>query len=212
MDSIDPRGQFLFRWIITFTVLTSLVLVLRFWSAWLIRRRFGADDFFVILCYMDIIIESSSFFWGLRGGGLGETGLELDTSRRIIIAKLIYTGSIVWLLGNVFAKLSILCLHNRIFTVRKFQWIVYAVMGFTIAYSITFLALFIFRCRPISVFWNPRPGFRCREIYTEEFSSVSFSLVIDLAIIILPMPLLWGLQMNLTKRLALTAMFSVGLI
>lgn len=125
---------------------------------------------------------------------------------------MIYTGEIVWLLGNVFAKLSILCLYNRIFTLSKFQLKVHAAMGFTVAYCVAFLSLFIFRCRPISAFWNPRAGYWCREIYAEEFSSVSFSIVIDLAIILLPMPLLWGLQMNLTKRLALTAMFSIGLV
>ncbi|KAI1110047.1 hypothetical protein F5Y14DRAFT_384680 [Nemania sp. NC0429] len=211
MDGIDPRGEFLLIWIITFTVLTSLVLVLRFWSACLIRRPFAADDFFVILSYMGTMTEAGFSLWALKDGGVGKAGIELDPSRRATLAKLIYTASIVWLLGIVFAKLSMLCLYIRIFTLRKFQWKAYAAIGLTVAYGITFLGIFIMRCSPISAFWNPQPGYWCRGMYTNEFTSVSFSLVIDLAIILLPMPLLWGLQMNLTKRLALTAMFSISL-
>lgn len=88
----------------------------------------------------------------------------------------------------------------------------YRLIGFTVAYGIAFIPLFILRCRPISAFWDPQPGYWCREIYIEEISSVSFNLVIDLAIILLPMPLLWGLQMNFTKKFSLTAMFRISLM
>lgn len=36
------------------------------------------------------------------------------------------------------------------------------------------------------------------------------NLILDLSVIILPMPMLWSLQMPFWKKMGITAMFSIG--
>ena len=37
-------------------------------------------------------------------------------------------------------------------------------------------------------------------------------MAIDIAIVILPLPVLWGLQLALRSKIAITVMFSIGLL
>jgi hypothetical protein len=85
-------------------------------------------------------------------------------------------------------------------------------MGIVICYGIAFLTLFMSRCRPVSQQWDPQPGGSCRDITIDQLASVSLNMVIDIAIVILPLPVLWGLQLALRSKVAITVMFSIGLL
>lgn len=85
-------------------------------------------------------------------------------------------------------------------------------MVVVVCYFVAFLILFMTNCIPLSHLWNPVPGGWCRELTTEEYTSVAFNLVIDLGIWVLPMPVLWNLQMPFRKKVFVTIMFSIGLM
>ncbi|KAI2618107.1 hypothetical protein GGR54DRAFT_184949 [Hypoxylon sp. NC1633] len=212
MANIAPDGKPLFIWLIVITSSTTFVVMMRFWAALLMKRPFAKDDGLVIFAYMNLIINAAWFFYALLRGGFGKHTPEFTLDEQVIMAKLVFVSSIVWLLGNVFCKLSILFLYNRIFTLRPFRIASYIVIGFTVAYCVSFLGIFVSHCQPVSNSWNPVPGGWCRDLSAEEFSSTSLSLVIDLIIILLPMRVLWGLQMTVYKRIGLSIMFSIGLI
>ena len=52
MSAPGSTGWFLLRWLVAFTVVCSVFLVLRLWAARLTRRPFHADDAFVILSFV----------------------------------------------------------------------------------------------------------------------------------------------------------------
>jgi hypothetical protein len=120
--------------------------------------------------------------------------------------------AITWLVATVCAKMSMLFLYTRIFSVAHFRKSSYAVMVVVVGYFITFMALFMTNCVPLYHLWHPVPGGWCREVTIEEYTSVAFNLVIDLAIVILPMPALWRLQMPLRNKVYVSIMFSIGLM
>lgn len=78
------------------------------------------------------------------------------------------------------------------------------------AFGITFFFVFLTHCIPISQQWNPVPGGWCRSETVNELTSISINLVIDTAIVLLPMPWLWRLQMPFSKKVLVTVMFSFG--
>lgn len=108
--------------------------------------------------------------------------------------------------------MSMLWLYTRIFTIRQFQRWAYGVMGVVVCYFIAFLVLFMTNCQPLSHLWDPVPGGWCRELTDEEYTSVAFNLLIDLGIVILPMPVLWRLKMPLQNKISVSIMFGIGLM
>lgn len=117
-----------------------------------------------------------------------------------------------WLLGTVFIKFSILWLYARIFAIPDFRRWAQILIGIVAAYGIAFFILFMSRCVPVEYQWSLNPGSHCRDIYIDQVTSVSLNIVIDLAIIILPMPYLWTLKLAMRSKVAITVMFSIGLV
>lgn len=83
-------------------------------------------------------------------------------------------------------------------------------MIFSVCFGITFFVVFLTRCSPISQEWDPKPGGWCRPLLSSELSSISINLVLDTAIVALPMPWLWGLNMATGTKIIAMIMFSFG--
>ena len=39
-----------------------------------------------------------------------------------------------------------------------------------------------------------------------------FNLLLDVCVVVIPMPILWGLKMNMSKKIALTGIFGLGTV
>lgn len=79
------------------------------------------------------------------------------------------------------------------------------------SYCVAFFPVFMTNCHPVDQQWNPSPGGWCRDLSIEEFASVSINLALDLAVVILPLPALWKLQMVTRHKVFLSVMFSLGI-
>ena len=80
------------------------------------------------------------------------------------------------------------------------------------AYCISFFCVFFTNCRPLTHAWNPVPGGHCKSVTVEEITSVSVNMAIDIAIVVLPMPSLWKLQMATKKKVGISVLFGLGLL
>ena len=126
--------------------------------------------------------------------------------------QLLLSSGVTWLIATVFCKLSILWLYTCIFTTRPFKIAARIIMFLVLGYGITFLCVFLTNCRPVSYSWDPVPGGYCKSVTVEELTSVSVNMVIDTSIVILPMPPLWGLRMPIRRKIAISSLFSLGLL
>ena len=110
-------------------------------------------------------------------------------------------------------KLSTLLLYRRIFpsqTLRglcRFLWAI----GITVVLCIFGMELaIVFQCHPIQGAWNPLLKAKCVDI-NKIFMGVSgANVATDLALLIVPLPHLWRLQIPLTTKIQLLGIFSMG--
>jgi hypothetical protein len=105
-----------------------------------------------------------------------------------------------------------LSLYLRIFATVQYKKHIYLTMAAVLAYGLAFYVVFLTNCSPIYQLWHPVEGGWCRDVTIEELTSIFFNLFIDLVIVILPMPMLWKLQMPRHNKIFVTMMFSVGLV
>lgn len=139
---------------------------------------------------------------------------EVDTDSLQMFAQQIFQlpCAITWLTGTCSVKIAMLCLYTRIFTTRQFRIWAYLLMAAVAIYFVAFLILFMTNCIPLSHLWDPVPWGWCRDLEIEQYTSVTFNLLIDLCIVILPMPSLWNLKMPLRNKFFVSIMFSIGLM
>ena len=86
----------------------------------------------------------------------------------------------------------------------------YTVLGLAICLCpfISFKALFL--CRPLTYTWDKTLSGNCTNLKSTILSQVAVNIFIDIAIVVLPMKELWGLQMPLVRKLGVGFMYSVG--
>ena len=151
--------------------------------------------------------------WGAEQGNTGSIEcLFSKMNRQIDVRQVLLGAGFTWLFATVFCKLSILWFYTCIFTTKRFKLAARILMFIVSAYGISFLCVFFTNCHPVSYSWNPVPGGHCRTDTTEETLSVSINMVIDTAVVILPMPPLWGLQMATRKKAGISFLFGLGLL
>lgn len=73
----------------------------------------------------------------------------------------------------------------------------------------TFLVDFLI-CTPVALNWDPFVPGHCADQRMAYFFTAIINLLIDIGIVMLPMPLVWKLQMPIAKRIGVIAMFGLG--
>ena len=86
-------------------------------------------------------------------------------------------------------------------------------MAFVISFGIGLILQVFLICRPFAKNWDPLLPGTCGSIKTALLADGIINIVIDLAMIILPMPMVWQLQqMSQQRKLALTVVFALGVL
>lgn len=70
----------------------------------------------------------------------------------------------------------------------------------------------LFACRPRNKFWNPLKKGSCFNYYDLNLNTGFFNIISDFAILILPIPSIWNLNVSLKKKLRILAVFATGLL
>ena len=124
-------------------------------------------------------------------------------------------GAILYSLNMFFAKLALFLLYHRLFALNRWTRIaIYFGVAFNglfyLASCITLVILCIPRQRENWV--SPTYAARCYRAEVTGIIQGIFGLVSDIYIFILPLPVLFRLQMSLKKKLGITAVFFTGLM
>jgi len=101
-------------------------------------------------------------------------------------------------------------LYQNIFKLRKFQLCIWVVLAFVVGWTISFFFSHLFTCYPITVFIEPYYGNKCVETVPMFLSLLYTDVVADIVILILPIPMVLGVQLPLRKKLAVIGMFMLG--
>jgi hypothetical protein len=212
MEALNQRSSFLLIWMICLVIVCGIFLTLRYWAARLVKRRLYADDVLVCIAYVTTLCVFGLCTWAIYDGGFGKYRSELTPVEAVVLGKFRLAGGVARLMANGSSKLSVLFLYHRVFTTKTFRLYLNLVIAVTLSYMIVFFILYLSRCRPLSHAWEPTPGGWCRDSTIEEFIIPCLSLFLDTVILVLPMPVLWGLQMPPRKKIAISVMFGLGII
>ncbi|KAF2190340.1 hypothetical protein K469DRAFT_560295 [Zopfia rhizophila CBS 207.26] len=124
----------------------------------------------------------------------------------------IYANKLLTTVAIAVTRYAILLFYGRIFRGRSFSisvWVLYALNG---AWGIAFTFLFIFSCRPISDGWKSPAGAKdrkCLPLSTVQVNAVS-SVIIDLAVLLIPWPPILRLTMSKKEKAAVLGIFGLG--
>ena len=108
-------------------------------------------------------------------------------------------------------KLSILFFYVRLFPYQKFRYFAYANMAYTIAWGIATWIVNLTVCSPIAYYYDKTIiGGTCKDQSISGSVNGALSLLGDISILALPLPMIWKLHMNTRRKIALCGIFLLG--
>lgn len=118
---------------------------------------------------------------------------------------------LLWVTAVTLIRFSVILLYMRIFVTRSFRLACYAILVLNITFFIaTFLSNVLFDL-PVGCQWNPTAECSSAlDAKSVDLSIAIFNLLLDVTVVILPMPVLWGLQMAVGRKTTLSGMFGLG--
>ena len=123
-------------------------------------------------------------------------------------------GEILWATSVFFIRASVLQLYIYLFrSTKSFRITCYVVHAINFGFFAGTVVAACLICRPIAFNWDPTiPGGSCGDQKALDMFIGVFNLLMDITVVTLPMPVLWGLQMSTQKKVVLTGIFGMGIV
>ncbi|WQF90506.1 hypothetical protein CDEST_15520 [Colletotrichum destructivum] len=159
-------------------------------------------------------------FLGIVKGGIGRHTSELDAGSIVVALKVWYTCEVLYAFICALIRTSIGLFLLRIIDGRLHKTAKTILQGTIIAVcvaSVVYLFIIVFQCNPIRYYWSKFEGLQgsCRPTSLVPNATIFHSVVVavsDWIMGILPMSILWQLQMKREKKIRLLFFFGVAMM
>lgn len=204
----------------TWIALSSVVVALRFYTRIRLTKNLSWDDWFILITLVITAIYTSLFtYLGALGGCRHLYYLEKNPAQAIKAIRINWIAQPFTIIALATGKISIAFLIMRIMgkSIWRRAFLIWAVMiGSTLFCSITIILTFV-QCKPVEALWNPALVPAGKAVCWPSYRQTDFSLFtgswlafIDLSLAIIPISIIWNLQLNWHKKLGLSALMGMG--
>jgi hypothetical protein len=234
----DDHAKTNLRWdaltptIIT-TTLATAVVVLRLVVRCKFVKAVGIDDVVILVSLVSSQVSLSFFFpnlklthhrtkflsWVVLGltvamvvTGFGSYSWTNPLDIRATTAKLFLSWNVLYVVLIHVTKASILTQYLRIFptrTMRRLTWLLFASLVPSLLWGV-FASIFI--CNPVRKIWHPMEAGRCLGTRTYWLSVTGVNIVLDFAVLSLPLPVIGRLRLPRRQKIALVGVFLLGFL
>ncbi|KAI1092309.1 hypothetical protein F5B19DRAFT_212123 [Rostrohypoxylon terebratum] len=211
---------------IALSIVDILAVAFRFWARKMQKEPPKADDWLVIPATLMTVGIAIAEVYGVskRAFGYrtmvpnGYTGSisDLTTPQLTLKAQIEWAFLLMFPIAVACTKSSFLFFYMRVFAIEKRDTINKLLVGFNILIATWCIALFIatlFECdHHFWRIWNSEAEFQARCSYTVNlvFTLCITDFITDLFIIIIPIPLVYRLNMSTSRKISICFMFLLG--
>ncbi|PHH63289.1 hypothetical protein CDD81_6146 [Ophiocordyceps australis] len=194
------------------TAVTLVVMMRLYTRIRITRATMGLDDYCCLcsycltIAYSAMVIKSftmgmGSHMWDVPSGSFPVALMYIDIASYIYI---VLTGSI---------KLTFLLFYRRIFAQQGMARLLIDLgIGFVSCLSTVLFLVNLFSCTPIQRTWDASTPGHCLNRVPIAYVSAASSAVTDFYVLLLPLPLIWRLNLHLARKLRAMAVFGLGLL
>ncbi|KAI0183083.1 hypothetical protein EV127DRAFT_447991 [Xylaria flabelliformis] len=196
-------------WVLTALALLSVILYI--WSRGVDRTPpHHLDDILLYLSFLLSLALMSVTTWAVVVEGQGRHQSDESRSQFELAAKSLLINELLWGVVNTFLRIGAI-LFLRIFTANKhFNHTTIILLVASAAYAVAVIATSLAICQPISASWDQTVLGRCGNEIQAYLSLEIISAILDLVIVVAPLPTVMRIHLPLNRRLKLSVLLSLG--
>lgn len=210
-DMCNDNARLLIGVCTALLVLATSAVILRLISRRISALPFWWDDVAITLSLLVSYGCSALAFVDARAG-VGRHFETVSENHVVLLFKTTVAYEILYSICITLVKISILLFYYRLFAVRKgFQRTIFVALALVTCWCLVIVLLNILQCIPVKAAWiRPFPHSKCINNNASLLGTAITNVIIDLAILILPIEPIWRLNLTIRRKLALTAIFCLG--
>lgn len=170
------------------------------------------EDYTCVMGWASFMAHLSiSYSIGRHGGGTHQWNVSYKDVQ--YVRRYANYEDISYSLALFFTKFSIMLLILRVFcSVNRdgFYWLTQFLIAVNGIFYITFFFIPIFLCIPRSKIWFPEEAGHCLDVNDLYLASAIFNVLSDIAMLSVPMYLIWNLQMSTRRKIGVSVIFLTG--
>ncbi|KAJ5356390.1 hypothetical protein N7517_010999 [Penicillium concentricum] len=193
------------------TAISTVIVAMRFYARLGLMKITGREDWAILislifsLVYLALVAAQLHYKMGVHSSLLSSHILQQQL-------KCLWAAIPMYNASLAFTKFSILFQYLRIFPGKPFRLACYFMMAVVATYSSWAIVSGFVNCVPVAKFWNKDLPGSCLNFEAVWFFNASMNITTDIALLMLPMPLLSKLQLPRTQKIALMGVFAMGIL
>ncbi|KAI5820388.1 hypothetical protein BZA77DRAFT_77804 [Pyronema omphalodes] len=195
-----------------FIVLSTVTVSLRIFVRTRMLCSAGIDDWLILATLFPAVTMTLCAVVGTHYGW-GRHIWDIPVLWYSSSLKVSYVTQIVFILAATLIKLSICFSYRRISIDKRFHQILTCTTCTVLLYGVVFTAAFVLRCWPINAYWSTLSAVRSEQCFDENvvlLISSALNFIMDIWLVILPIPSLWRLQLPMKQRAILVILMGLG--
>ncbi|KAI4127061.1 MAG: hypothetical protein LQ347_004750 [Umbilicaria vellea] len=207
----DNKGPAIVGGSILLIVFATIAVVLRLVARRIKRTAWGADDYTIVVSLTFAYGMFISIMYCARYG-LGKHILRVGLASASKMGKALYVLEAIYPACTAATKISILLLYRRVFTTLNpyFRYCLYIISIVLVGWAISGFFTTVFQCTPIHKIWEGGGEGECIDLVPALIALAVINTVVNAAVLILPMPIVWYLNMPRRRKVAICGIFVIG--
>ncbi|KAL8951739.1 MAG: hypothetical protein Q9222_002318 [Ikaeria aurantiellina] len=191
------------------TAVSTIAVILRLMGRKVSAAPYGADDVLIVIALVLTYGLNVNLIIAVHYGfGRHQLMLSLDYISKFLLND--WCVQIIFATAISVTRLSLLVFYHRLFPVKRFTIVATITGCVMVAWWIAFIFAIIFSCIPVASYWNKAIVGHCLDEHTLSWGVTGTELATNMIMLILPIPWLWHLHLEWTKKLALIGIFMLG--
>ncbi|KAE8367630.1 hypothetical protein BDV27DRAFT_123625 [Aspergillus caelatus] len=188
----------------------TLFFLMRAYTRVFLLNGFNKEDWTCLGAWLlGVCYSVIALIMGAHGGGLHID--DVSPHDQVVFQKTVYVTMVMYGPTAYLTKVSLLWIMTRVFSpFRKAVTFIYIFLGVMLAYYIPAVIVKIRICDPISKFWAPDHPGTCLNQRSIIMADAVVSVVSDLIILLVPLPLTLGLQLPTKKKMRVMGILGAG--
>ncbi|KAG6988559.1 choline transporter [Physcia stellaris] len=192
-----------------FLALAGLSVCLRLISRKRYGNSLGADDYWIVSALAFDVALVVTIIVGASIGGFGTLFENMSEETAVVFLKILYVLQFWYIIAVALVKMSVLYFYARIFRTSGMPLGIKIMMALVLGWMVSFLFATFFQVWPIRCNWvvcDPTTNYPAMYV----LSSVT-DVILDIAILSLPISFVRKLKMSNSKKIGVTAIFGLGI-
>ncbi|KAK7981482.1 hypothetical protein PG988_003720 [Apiospora saccharicola] len=188
----------------------TFITSLRLYTRRVIVQTIGFDDYLAVAAWLSVMIVGILYMVHTNYGLGSHIWEPMDPERLMTSLQLVFVEGVLYNISLMAIKITLFAQYYRLISRTEYRIPCLVLASLVVTWCLGMVLIVVFGCYPVQAAWD-------FTIVEKDCTTASHGIVIgvgnittDFILILLPMPIVWRLEMKKSEKLVILGIFGIG--